>query len=87
MYIVYILFSFSSGRYYIGQTKNLEKRIFDHNRGKVKSTKAYLPWKVIYTEEFSTKSEAYQRELKIKSFKSGEAFKNILNKNSAWRGG
>ena len=42
-------------------------RLKRHNRGKVRSTKAYIPWKVVYTEEFQTKSEAYQREMFFKS--------------------
>ena len=78
MYHVYILRSKSSGRYYIGHTSNLKQRIKDHNRGKVRSTKAYLPWELILYEEYLTKSEAYKREIQIKSYKSGEAFKNLL---------
>ena len=79
MFYVYILRSTSSGRYYIGHTSNLNQRINDHNRGKVRSTKAYLPWEVILYEEYLTKSEAYKREIQIKSYKSGEAFRNLLN--------
>ena len=71
----------SSGRYYIGHTSNLNLRIKDHNRGKVRSTKAYIPWEVILYEEYLTKSEAYKREMQIKSYKSGEAFKNFLKSN------
>ena len=42
-------------------------RLKRHNQGKVRSTKAYIPWKVVYTEEYQTKSEAYQREMFFKS--------------------
>jgi putative endonuclease len=55
----------------------MEKRLKRHNQGKVKSTKAYKPWKVIYTEEFSTKSEAFQREM---FFKSIEGYKYLTRK-------
>jgi len=34
---------------------------------------------VIYTETFPSKSEAYKREVQIKSYKSGEAFKKLIN--------
>ncbi len=78
MYYVYILESEKSGRHYIGSTANLERRLAEHNEGKVKSTKRYRPWKIIYTEEFSTKTEALKRERKIKSYKGGIAFKNLI---------
>jgi len=67
MYKVYVLRSLKTGRNYYGHTGDLSKRFKDHNSGKVRSTKAYMPWKVIYTEEYKTKSEAYQRELYLKS--------------------
>ena len=80
MYIVYILKSIKFDRYYIGHTANLDKRLKDHNRGKVRSTKAYIPWDIVYQETYSSKSDAYKREIQIKSYKSGDAFKNLLNK-------
>ena len=40
--------------------------------------KKYLPWKIVYTETFKTKSEAYKRELQIKSYKGGNAFKKLI---------
>ena len=67
MYIVYVLESLRTGRNYYGHTNDLPKRLKDHNSGKVRSTKAYKPWKVIYTEEYTTMLEAYQRELFFKS--------------------
>jgi len=81
MYYTYIIHSEKFGRYYTGHCKSCESRLKDHNRGKVKSTKAYIPWKIVYTEEFATKSEAFNREMGIKSYKSGEAFKKLVNKN------
>lgn len=67
MYTVYVLRSVKTGRNYYGHTGDLPKRFKDHNSGKVRSTKAYMPWKIIYTEDYNTKSEAYQRELFLKS--------------------
>ena len=78
MYFVYILESLKNGRHYIGSTANLSRRLSEHNDGKVKSTKHYRPWKIIYTEEFPSKNEALQRERKIKSYKGGIAFKNLI---------
>ena len=86
MYKVYILKSQVKERYYIGQTENLDKRLKEHNSGKTMSTKGYSPWKVVYMEEFETRSEAVKREMEIKSYKSGIKFKNLLN-TERWQSG
>ncbi len=86
MYTVYILKSIIVDRYYIGHSADLDKRLSEHNSGKTRSTKAYAPWKAVYTEEYNTKSEAYKRELEIKSFKSGIKFRNLINSES-WQSG
>lgn len=84
-YVVYILYSESSGRYYIGHTGDMASRLHAYNLGKVRSTKTYRPWKIVYTEKKETKQEAYSREIQIKSFKGGEAFKEILFQSNAER--
>jgi putative endonuclease len=67
MYYTYILISELYGRYYYGHTANLEKRISEHNKGKVRSTKSRRPWKLHYFETYETKSEAAKREYFFKS--------------------
>ena len=67
MYYTYILISESKGTYYYGHTANLEKRMHEHNKGKVRSTKVRRPWKIHYFESFKTKSEAAKREYFFKS--------------------
>ena len=81
MFYIYILKSSISKKHYIGPTNDLERRLFEHNSGKVKSTKAYELWEMIYTESFNTRNEAFKRERQIKSYKGGKAFKNIFNNN------
>ncbi len=66
MYIVYILFSKSSLKYYTGQTDNLENRLQRHNSGLSLSTKSGKPWELIYQIQFSTRSGAILLEKKIK---------------------
>ncbi|MBU9888247.1 MAG: GIY-YIG nuclease family protein [Candidatus Omnitrophica bacterium] len=78
MWYIYILQSDKSGRYYVGYTENLEKRVQEHNSGKTKSLKAHLPVRVICVEKRLTKQDAYRRERQIKSYKGGEAFKRLL---------
>ncbi|VAW10553.1 hypothetical protein MNBD_BACTEROID03-1763 [hydrothermal vent metagenome] len=68
MYFVYVLQSEVDGRLYKGMTNNLEKRIGQHNSGKNRSTKGFLPWRIVYHEIFSDSKSARARE---KYFKSG----------------
>ena len=63
--IVYIL-QCSNGENYVGSTNNLERRIIEHQKGRgCDFTKAHLPVKLVYTEEYSTIDEAYKRERQL----------------------
>ena len=78
-YFVYILYSTSHKRTYVGQTQNPKTRLNDfHNVGKVRSTKAYLPWVKIYSEEFDTRAKAMEREKWFKSSAGRKLIKKIL---------
>ncbi len=65
-YHVYILKSQTTSRFYIGCTTNPEDRLREHNLGKTKSTKPFIPWKIIYTEIFFDKNKAFKREWHLK---------------------
>ncbi len=78
MYIVYILKSYKVGRYYVGQTEDINDRLERHNVGRVKSTKHFRPWELVHSESYSTRSEACKRELEIKKYKGGIKFKKLL---------
>ena len=67
-YYSYVLRSTKNGILYKGSTQNLEKRLQTHNSGKVKFTSKNIPWELVISEEFSTRSEAVKRE---KWYKSG----------------
>lgn len=82
-FFVYILQNWARDRYYVGFCKDLEKRLVKHNNGLVRSTKFGCPWKVVYTEAYGTRQEAYRRERQIKSYKGGEAFKKLITNNRA----
>ncbi|NLJ72296.1 MAG: GIY-YIG nuclease family protein [Syntrophomonadaceae bacterium] len=72
MFFVYMLLC-ADNSYYTGYTNNIENRISCHNDGKgSKYTRARLPVKLAYLEEFSSKSEAMKREAAIKKLKSSE---------------
>jgi putative endonuclease len=72
------LFSEKLNRFYIGQTNDLERRINEHNSSFSKSTKAGIPWKLVYSKSFSTKSETYVFERKIKSMKSRKFILDLI---------
>ena len=66
-FFVYILFSNSADRYYIGQTNNIDARIARHNASIEKSTAPYIPWVLIWIAEKSSRSEAMILERKLKN--------------------
>jgi len=65
-YCVYVLRSLKDNFHYIGHTKDLDKRLRSHNDKKVRSTKAHVPYKVIYTEDYHSRTEAAKREYYLK---------------------
>ena len=75
MFFTYVLRSEKDNTHYYGHTKNLDIRLSNHNSGKVRYTKSRRPWKVIYSEEYETKSEAYRRELFFKSIEGYQFLK------------
>jgi putative endonuclease len=78
MYFVYIIKSSKNHKLYKGFTQNLNERIKEHNSGRVISTKSGLPWKLIYYEVFSNKTDAIREELFLKSGKGKERIKFLL---------
>jgi putative endonuclease len=77
-FFVYALVSDKDRRIYVGFSSNLEKRIIEHNSGKTKSTKGYLPWKLLYFEEVSNRALARQKEKYYKSGIGKEFLKSLL---------
>ena len=66
MFTVYAIQSLSTERIYIGQTKDLNKRLQYHNLGYVKSTSRNRPWDLIAFVRFITSSEARWTERELK---------------------
>ena len=67
MYTVYILQSDKDKRTYTGYTHDIQKRLQEHNSGSVDATKNRRLFKILYTEEIQSLSEAKKRELYWKS--------------------
>ena len=76
--VVYVIKNQKTGINYIGQTKNLKRRLFEHNHGFRYFTSHKGHWDLIYTEEFTDRFSALRREKKLKSGKGREFLKEKL---------
>jgi len=67
-YFVYLIGNYKDKKLitYAGYTNNLKKRLDLHNNGKGAKFTRGKRWKLLYSEEFSTKREAILRECYIK---------------------
>jgi putative endonuclease len=65
-YVVYILYSSSIDKFYIGQTYDLERRMEQHVSGYGNFTSRANDWKLIFERSFESRAESIQNELKIK---------------------
>lgn len=64
--------------FYVGFTKNLPRRIEDHNRGLVLSTKTRVPFELVYWEGCISQADATHREKYLKSSWGKRYIKNRL---------
>ena len=80
LFHVYILRN-PAGRFYVGHTADIEKRVRDHNRTDEtngKFTRKNGPWKLVWSEPHPTRSSAIRREREIKSWKSARTIRERL---------
>jgi len=78
MAFLYILQSQTTGRYYIGSTTDLQRRLSEHNRSHSPATRGRGPWALVYQETFATLLEARRRELEIKRWKSSKLIASLI---------
>jgi putative endonuclease len=83
-YFVYVLKSSKNNFHYIGHTHDLEERLEIHNKKKVRSTKGHAPFKMIYTETFTTRSEACKREMYLKQIAGNIWLRQYLTGRGLW---
>ena len=67
MFFAYVIKSIDHDYYYKGHCENLEKRLAQHNPGMTESIRPYIPFKLVYFEEFYTRKEAVSREKYFKT--------------------
>ena len=80
MFFVYILYSVSLDRFYIGSTsrhvvERLQKHLSNHSGYTAKAK----DWKIVLTERYDNKPDALARELKLKSWKNKERIKQLIS--------
>lgn len=79
MWYLYILESLPrKDKIYIGSTDNLERRLREHNRGHTASTRRFMPWRILYSEEYAAKDAARARERQLKSWKNRDRINALI---------
>ena len=78
MFYVYILQSQADSSYYIGYTNNLDARLDRHNSGRTRYTSKKRPWKIVYVEQFDTKTEALKRERFLKKQRNHSFYQSLI---------
>ena len=77
MYFVYVLKD-KNGKFYKGQTNNLERRLKEHNTNHTRTTSRMSDSKLVYSETFSNREESLKREKYFKSAAGRKFLKKIL---------
>ena len=77
MFYTYVLLSESDKNFYVGFTKDLKKRLDEHQQGSVASTADRRPLRLIYYEACLNENDAVKRE---KYFKSGFGRRFLRNR-------
>ena len=85
-YYIYVLRSIKDLNYYTGYTENLKKRLQEHSKGLVNSTKNRRPLDIVYFEGCLNQQDATKREKYLKTTYGkryiGNRIKNYLNNST-----
>ena len=64
---LYVLRSSKTGRRYVGPCENIDERFRRHNLGHSKATRHGVPWTLVHSEKFCSRTEATRKERYYKS--------------------
>jgi putative endonuclease len=78
MFYVYVLRSRKDKMLYVGFTRDLKSRFEAHNAGKVNSTKARVPFELLYYEACRQQADALYREKYLKTTYGHRYLRNRL---------
>ena len=74
-YFVYVLWSASGRRFYIGISEAPDQRLHQHNSDdRAGWTARHRPWRLVHTERYDSYQEARIREGELKAQKGGAGF-------------
>jgi len=78
-HFVYIIYSDSKDRFYIGETVNVEERISQHNSGyyDLSYSKQAKDWKLFWKLECNSRKQAIQIEKHIKKMRNRKYYHNL----------
>ena len=68
--------------FYTGYTNNLENRVNEHNKGKVKSNKNRTPFELVYYEASRNIDDALHREKYLKTTYGKRYIRNRIKNDS-----
>ncbi len=81
MFYLYILFSATKNKYYVGSTGDaLKERIRKHNSNHKGFTGGVGDWELKYFETYKIKQEVRLREKEIKNWKSRKLIEKLISK-------
>ena len=79
-YFIYILYSETSDKYYVGHTGDLlDERIRKHNANHKGFTGRSNDWELVYKETSPDKIAGLKREMEIKSWKSRKRIQSLIS--------
>jgi len=79
MFYVYFLKSLKDGNLYIGRTNNVQRRLMEHNSGRVNCTKSRRPFILLKAIEFCSETESVKMEKEYKKGFQREKIKKEFN--------
>lgn len=77
-FFTYILKSEKDGRYFYGQTNNLQRRLNQHNRGLEKATRGSRPWILLAYKEFDTRGGAMSLANRLKKLETASEIESFI---------
>jgi len=81
---VYILANYKRGTLYVGATRNLRRRVWEHKQGLVEFTSKYKVQSLVYYEFYERYQDALQRERQLKRWRRVWKIELIEKENPDW---
>ena len=78
MFYAYVIRSINFPFLYKGHCEHLSERLKQHNSGMTESIRPYMPFKLVYAEEFQSREEAIKREKYFKTSRGRKFLKTKL---------